>query len=479
MKKISCICLCCLLLFFVGCEIANEEYVEDQGNTNQVSGTDQNGKPEMQQFKNYCQILYSGTGDSEEDFQSICQRGDMHNRPGFVSNIISPEPFMFEGYERLLKNALSDETIKHCNDWISCLYTNNYENAACMQANIENRYSFLSDSLKETLEKTNFAKTQAEQMCDGMRTYKPSSMGNAYNSKTYITNYRTKENALVHAITFRVSFEITSASGEYLPDFVVKKDMPFCFGSTISLDEHGTTYRVFQGFNIAICFDENYQTIVGWAEEYQKYSVTNQFRYLFAFPSGVKLTNQAFYYPPLLDDSFTKEPQMLTSSTNFNQVNELAGELTGYLFKLNYTTAGEDYFNGFLSDCDDRLKTALEQNGYFTNLLTDAKKDKVKVTLPPSAELSNYTKYVEIYKYANTQYGDVYSVKKNCHTKTGSQTFDETYGFGDERNTTNIEYFFIIKENAPKLIAFIIHNGQKEDDSILEEFWSSSNYHEG
>ena len=421
-------------------------------------------------------------------YMSFAREKSKVNKSEIYALTISPvwhsqeKEFEYIDGEKVTEEDIDTSVISKAAEWLYIVYnTVNYADKEQMDRNLKARESFLSSELKTYISGSEnlpnaFMPGSFRQTLHSVRTYydketkKNISLIFFYSGE--ILRYKDKSGNVYNGILLQNSINLQANGRNELQTSYIKENDYYV--DSVKYEENGSVHADIGGEKyFLVLFNENNE-ICSWAELWTKASFFPETRYLYATKNGVMSNTERLQISLEIDPSFkySKEYTLGSTGRKMQQVGiscykEIIG-LSG--------SANDNYFDSFLNNCSEELKSALQKSGILEEMIADARKYKIKFTLDPKSTgiVDKELSMLEVYR--NTDYGDVYKITRACYLKTGSNEFNKKYGLPEDARFANFVFYVADENGTGKLVAFDIHARLAGDEFFndLDQVWQGN-----
>ncbi len=350
-----------------------------------------------------------------------------------------PTEYTYQGISVIYEGDVPKQAYESATEWLSVLYeANKLGSEEKMRTNIEHRYNLLRDSCK-TFVKSNVIDEHIESMYhfnDAVScalSYKSENKVDFYGYKTAYTDFQNVE---YYGITAEIWFDTREYTKvRQVPNYIEEHDMPF-------------------QFCVEIIFDSD-NKIAGWQEQFVSHSSKkNRSDYFIVSPERAEYATENPYLGVVFDYSFKED----TVADYFKSRDAMFDFEKKLLYILNDNTEfTEETFAPLIGLCDERFVNSETVRIFFDEFLYDIKKYNVDFEFDPFTLKSfDDNKNINIRIYEDTKYGDVYHYAGGGLIKTGSKEFNEKYCLYPDGYRFQIDYYFVIKDETPKLLGIMM-----------------------
>ncbi len=337
-------------------------------------------------------------------------------------------------------------------EWISVLYeADKLKENHIMVGNIKNRSYLLNADCEDYVTKE-FAEKHAQSMY-GSKDVNYCTLATLGDHKIAFLGYKTHYEDLYgnkyYGITAEMNFDSNLyAKTRQVPSYISENDMGF-------------------QLYVEVIFDSE-NKIAGWIEEFYKNSEKDvRFSTFIISPDEVGYMDDKGYFEPIFDETFLTPTDVVY--TKYKSEMFLIEKELMYLLKDN-TTFFKENFSAFADYCSKEILNSTTVNEFLSEFIGDIKKYNVHFEFDPFtiAELGE-KQNVQIKVCKNTRYGDVYFYSSGGHKKTGSKEFNEKYALGQDGYSFNIQYYFTIEDDKPKLLGIMLDKYNSEFSETLPD----------
>ncbi len=363
-----------------------------------------------------------------------------------------PTEYSYRGISVIYEGDIPEKAYEGATEWLSVLYeANKLKNEEKMRANIEHRYDLLSDNCKtfvksSVIDKHIKSMYHFEDDVSCALSYKSENKIDFYGYKTTYTDFQNVE---YYGITAEIWFDTRQYVKErQVPNYIEEHDMPF-------------------QFCVEIIFDSD-NKIAGWQEQFVSHSSKERKSdILIVSPERAEYAMENPYLGVVFDYSF-KEDTVADYFKSRDAMFDFEKKLL-YTLKDN-TEFTEETFTSLSELCDERLLNSETAKNFFDEFLYDVKKYNVDFEFDPfTLKGFDDNKNINIRIYEDTKYGDVYHYIGGGLIKTGSNEFNEKYCLNPDGYRFEVDYYFVIKDEKPKLLGIMIERYNMELSETLPD----------
>ena len=421
-------------------------------------------------YKNLCEffyysLLHSSRGDDVENPNNAYTR---------QKEIVwySPIDFTATAAKQLFEGDIDEENVTRAADWLAALYaTSLYSDAEQMKKNLECRYENLSDSLAEYVKQN-----ESELMKKFMPESAVQELSFADGSYRFVSNghlIKLEGSDGKEYIGTEINCNIILKGKDYkslCTDYIASSGYSLC---NFRYQDSETASANIANPKFVVVFDEDGK-LTAWGELFKSLVSCPPTRYLVAGKASVNRGEEILPFPLTVDSSFKNTECVYLTDAGKNAQKAAIScyrELRGLR-----GSADDNYFDSFLNNCSEELKSALQKSGILGEMIADARKYKIKFTLDPKSTgiVDKELSMLEVYR--NTDYGDVYKIERACYLKTGSNEFNKKYGLPEDARFANFVFYVADENGTGKLVAFDIHARLAGDEIFndLDQVWQGN-----
>ncbi len=416
-------------------------------------------------FKMKVKTDYCRAGDPVGEVSK--EQSEMHALKSPVSYLPADIKILREEY-LYDDGTIPESYVKNAAEWLCAVYSTAYYNdREQMYKNLQSRYNLLSDAGSAYIESIK------EKLTDSFmpETAKQTVNGDIRMVCGAVFRGEDKNGAEYNGILINLDIFFTADSMENLETAYIKENDCALYNPTYT-DEK--TVSASLGSHKVMVFFDSSGKIAGWNSYFSKLSDSPVTRYMTASKEGVRQGEELLRLP-LLADSSLKYSHNYTLGTTGRKIQQVGISCYKEIIGLS-GSANDNYFDSFLNNCSEGLKSALQKSGILEEMIADARKYNIKFTLDPKNTrlIGKELSMLEVYR--NTDYGDVYKIERACYLKTGSNEFNKKYGLPEDARFANFVFYVADENGTGKLVAFDIHARLAGDEFFndLDQVWQGN-----
>ena len=420
-------------------------------------------------YKNLCEfhyysLLHSSRGDDVESPNNAYAR---------QKEIVwySPLDFTVTAAKQLFEGDIDEKNVTKAADWLAALYaTSLYSDVEQMKKNLEYRYENLSDSLTEYVKQNESELIKRFMPKDVVQELSFANSMYRFFSSGHLIKLEGSDGK--EYIGTEITCNIILKGKDYkslCTDYIASSGYSLC---NFRYQDSETVSANIANPKFVVVFDEDGK-LTAWGELFKSLVSCPPTRYLVAGKASVNRGEEILSTPLTVDSSFKNTDCVYLTDAGKNAqktaiscYRELRG-LSG--------SADDNYFDTFLNYCSDDLKSALQKSGVLKEMIADARKYKIKISLDPKSTSAAEKEESYLYVYRSTDYGDVYVYDRTCFIKTGSDEFNKKYGLPEDKWLTTFKFY--VAGDSGKLVGFEISSkiGDEENSYYdLDQVWQGN-----
>ncbi len=372
------------------------------------------------------------------------------NQENLHSNLYFYTDFNYTGIKAIYEGDISNIAYENACEWVLTLYeAQKLSDPGKMKANIQHRYSLLSEDCKNYVEdKVIDNHVMLMYHIDDIQHCSLRHQGSSHKVSFlgYKTEYTDVNGNAYYGITAELWFDGYSYEKDrQIPHYISSRDM-----------------RI--QFFVEILFDSN-EKIVGWQEQYFKYSDSQKQTRFMISPKGIDREATCDYFEITLDNNSKGRQSVEVFSDKVGVLN-FYKDLINILKDTPTEEFNKHTFDSLKTRCSDKLTGSLEIEQFFNEFIADIKKYNVDFEFSPLYLQKIDTIVSGPSVFRDSIYGDLYCFYAGGPVKTGSQEFNDKYGLRQDMFSFHAELYFVIENGKAFFIGAVLDNNYTYQDQM-------------